>query len=146
MGVDVFHIFMIIAVCQAAFSSYLLTTPVYHRSNHAQPKTDKIYMDMQSPFQKESEANEPPEYESSAEETTGEPPEYESSAEETTGERPVRLDELPSLTRGALAARRMKQFKKFISARQIEVRKQVQHLAHMDCEKPRRYPNAWQSS
>lgn len=109
-------------------------------------RLSKIDTDMQLPFQAEFEANEPPEYESSAEETTGEPPEYESSAEETTGERPVRLDELPSLTRGALSARRMKQFKKFISARQIELREQVRHLAHMDCEKPQRYPITWPNS
>lgn len=85
-------------------------------------------MDMQSPFHKESEADKPPQ--------------YESSAEETTGERPVRLDDLPSLARGALSARRMKQFKKFISAKQIEMREQVRNLAHMDCKKPRRYSKA----
>lgn len=83
----------------------------------------------------EIRSEKPPEYESAGEETTGEPTEFASSAEETTSD----LDDLPSLARGALSARRMKEFRKFISVRQIEPHEQVRNVAHIDCKTPRRY-------
>ena len=101
--------------------SFSYHSNIFQLSCCAHSKIVKREIDMQLQLPDVSKANEPPEYEALAEESTGEPP--------------VRSDDLPSPAREELYDKRMKEFKELISARQTELRQQVWNLANMKCER-----------